>query len=336
MKQFLFSPFLRGRGKLSFIALVPALLCCAAPNLNAQNASEYSLYDSMNTFLGQGNTQVNGTQAVMNNSCVPTSTANGLSFLEQYAASISMPDPFASTPDSYATVNSLQTLMGTTAKGTTVAGQQAGVGSYLTANAPSVTLGNTFDPSAMLLGNLLNSDIAIQLGILWGTNIGSSFPGTNGGHFVSLVSMNLTGGTGTMTILDPWGNNTTGAGINAGTNATFQTLFVTTLTLTNGPFIGTYLDVTYTNTGVLYVGPDDTTAADGTTAYGDSSAMTGLIAVDTIEAVPEPASFALLAVGVFGLWTIRLGRQYFKSFSPSSSSSSSNKIPLSVKRRLLS
>lgn len=308
MKPSLFSPFVRGGGKLNFIVLVPALLCLAASNLNAQNASEFSLYDNLPIFLGQGNSQVNGSQAVMNNSCVPTSTANGLSFLEQYAFSISMPDPFSSSPDTYATVNSLQTSMGTTAKGTTVAGQQTGVGTYLTANAPSVTWGNNSDPTAMLLGNLLNSDAAIQLGILWGTSVNSMFPGTNGGHFVSLVSMNLTGGSGTMTILDPWGNNTTGAGVNAGTNATFQTLAVSTITLTNGAFIGTYLDVTYTNTSVLYVGPDDTFVADGTTAYGAGAAMTGLIAVDTIEMVPEPTSFALLAVGALGLGAIRLGR----------------------------
>jgi hypothetical protein len=309
MKQFLFAPFVFV-GKLNIIVLVPALLCCVALNLGAQNASELSLYDDMTTFLGQGNSQVNGSQAVMNNSCVPTSTANGLSFLEQYALSISMPDPFSSTPDTYGTVNSLQSLMGTTSKGTTVPNQQAGVGSYLTANAPSVSWGGTYDPTAALLGNLLNSDTAIQLGILWGTNVGSMFPGTNGGHFVSLVSMNLSGGSGTMTILDPWGNNTTGAGANAGTNGTLQTLAVTTLTLTNGNFIGTYLDVTYTNTGVLYVGPGDTTVADGTTAYGDGSPMTGLIAVDTVEMVPEPASFALLAVGALGLGAVRLGRRH--------------------------
>jgi hypothetical protein len=318
MKISLFVPFVHSRGKFNFITLILAASCCAALNLKAQDASEFNLYNNINIFLGQGNSQVNGSQALLNNSCVPTSTANGLSFLEQYALSISLANPFSSTPDTYATVNSLQTSMGTTPKGTSVAGQQAGVGAYLTANAPTVTWNNAFDPTATLLGNLLNNNNAVQLGILWGGPSGGSFPGTNGGHFVSLVSMDLTGGSGFMTILDPWGNNTTGAGVNAGTNATFQTLAVTTLVLTNGAFIGTYLAVTYTNTSVLYVGPDDTTAADGTTAYGDSTGMMGLIAVETVEAVPEPNSFALLGVGILGIGAVRLGRRYLSRRAPAS------------------
>ena len=85
MKISLFAPFVYCGGKFNFITLALASLCCATLNLKAQDASEFNLYNNINIFLGQGNSQVNGSQALLNNSCVPTSTANGLSFLEQYA-----------------------------------------------------------------------------------------------------------------------------------------------------------------------------------------------------------------------------------------------------------
>jgi hypothetical protein len=277
-----------------FVSPITALLVCAACNLNAQVASE-NYASLLSAYLGQGS--ANGSQAVKNNSCVPTSTANGLSFLEFYQISVGNPDPFAFSPNTIATVNSLQTLMGTTAAGTTAAGAISGLNTYLSSPtgdpAPSVVTSQTFNPSALFLGNALSLNNAVQLGILWGSITGGTFTPVNGGggHFVSLTAMNLLGGAGTMTILDPWGNV---SGNNAGTEGDFVSLNVSTVNL-NG--VGAVLQVTWTTNA-----PEDTTAIDGTgpTSFGGPGA-TGYIAVDDLEAVPEPATMALMGAGALAV-----------------------------------
>ena len=103
-------------------SLVMSFAACGLSQLEAATitASEnYGLITNYGgTYLGQGNAAVNGSQAVMNNSCVPTSVANGLSYIQAYAYSTDTPNPFASDPNQYAAVNALQTAMGTTATGT--------------------------------------------------------------------------------------------------------------------------------------------------------------------------------------------------------------------------
>src|ERR1700743_3604578 len=82
-------------------ALVLAAICAlAAPSLALAQSGSEDLDDF--GFLGQGNAAVNGAQAVKNNSCVPTATANGLSYLENYQLGIGNPDPFTVSPNSYA------------------------------------------------------------------------------------------------------------------------------------------------------------------------------------------------------------------------------------------
>ena len=215
-----------------FVSLIAASLSCGALHLHAQTASED--YSIVNTWLGQGNASVNGSQAVQNNSCVPTSTANGLSYLDAYQLSLSLPSPFTVSPNSYAAVNALQTQMGTTASGTTTSGELNGLQTYLSAPAganknpaPSVTLGGqaspaepaaffgaglnaglnlqNANPTAQFLANALTAHDGVQIGILWGTVSDGNFT-YDGGHFVSLTSISLTGGSGTMGILESLGD----------------------------------------------------------------------------------------------------------------------------------
>ncbi|MDE3100194.1 MAG: PEP-CTERM sorting domain-containing protein [Verrucomicrobiota bacterium] len=259
----------------------------------------------LSAFLGQGSAQ--GGQAVANNSCVPTSTANGLSFLEQYAIQIlGIPDPFTVTPNNVAAINALQTAQQVTANGTSAANSFSGLNSYLSptgANpAPSVTTAQNFDPTAALLGNQLSANNAVQLGVLWGNIAGGAFTAANGGggHFVSLTAMNLNAGAGTMTILDPWGNS---GGANASTEGAFISLNVSTVNLTG---VGNVLQVTWTTNA-----PEDTFNQDGTdpSDFGAAGA-TGYIAVENVEAVPEPGAVAMLGVGAAGLLLrLRRGRK---------------------------
>jgi hypothetical protein len=82
-----------------------------APVARAQSGSE-----DINLFgtLGQLNAGVTFANAlnIQPNACVPTATANGLAFLENYQLSISQSDPLSFSP-TYASVNNLATAMGT-------------------------------------------------------------------------------------------------------------------------------------------------------------------------------------------------------------------------------
>src|SRR5580700_9433568 len=82
----------------------------ASQAVQAQNASE-----NINWFgqLGQGNAAVMraaapSQQDIRNNACVPTSVANGLFYLENYANFVlDEPSPFTTSPNTYAQVNNL-------------------------------------------------------------------------------------------------------------------------------------------------------------------------------------------------------------------------------------
>jgi hypothetical protein len=329
-----------------FVLLTTALLSCAAFTLNAQTyvSSEATVYDDDVTPLGQGNNAIVNAkgQDVADNACVPTASANGLSFLEAYQTEVlGNPNPFSTSPNTYNAVNTLIGNMGTTAKGTPTVGQMNGMYNYLQANAPSVSLfgqvapvekanlpgfygAGAFNagfaanvqaanPSASFLYNALNAKDAVELGLLWGTYTpgANNGPGTfnyTGGHEVTLEGMRMSGGTGTLSVLDPWGT-TQQPGNHAGSSGTLDIpLSVTTVSLAG--IAGTFLDVTYST--VLVGEPNETSGnlefpnpAEnvGFAATGDKQA---LIIDDAVESAPEqPATMALLGASVLALLVMR-------------------------------
>jgi len=293
--------------------LLTGLLSCSAYSIYAQSASEnYGLIANYGgQLLAQGNAAVNGSQALMNNSCAPTAVANGLSYLQAYGYSTDN-NPFSTSPNSYATVNSLQTSMGTDpVYATSGAGALSGTQTWLANNPTSPTVGafQVADPSGAALANVLSRNDGVQLGILWSSVANpiandASFTPQNGGHFVSLDSISLTSGSGTIGIVDPWGNGVSNGagGYNASTTPTQDTLDVSTVTITAGGVnslpAGTYLEVSYADPSPL---GDFPSPPEGT-AYAGAGG-TGLIALDQVEtlsSVPEPSSFVMSALATAG------------------------------------
>lgn len=321
--------------KTLLITSVLALSAGLSANAQTYVSSEASTYDTAITPLGQGNSAVVTAlgQNVANNACVPTASANGLSYLEAYQTGLGNPDPFSSSPNTYPTVNTLAGNMGTTATGTSTTGQMNGMWSYLQAKAPSVTLGGqvapveknnlpgyygsgnfnagysanmlSANPSAQYLYNALQASSAVELGLLWGSYnsaAGGSFSYT-GGHEETLEGMNMSGGTGTFNLLDPWGSNGTGG--NAGTaGALDQGYSVQTITL-NG-IAGSFLLLTYTGTVLAgdrseIPSSDLSTTGTETVGFGTVVPQQAIIIDDAVEAVPEPSTIAFLGVGALAL-----------------------------------
>lgn len=280
---------------------------------------------------GQGNSAIvsANSQAIANNACVPTATADGLAYLEAYQQSLSKPFPFSSTPNSYPTVNTLITDMGTTASGTTTTGQLNGLYSYLSTTAPAVSLSGqvapaeknnlpgfygsaslnagfsasiqSANPTAQYLYNALNANDSVQLGLLWGSYSSGTFMYT-GGHEVSLEGLSLSGGTGSMTVVDPWGAANGALGNNAASSGTVGlSLSVSTVNVTG---LGSFLMVTFGDTTQI---SSDTTEDDpaqnldgsGTPGdgFGTPQPITALVVDDVVESVPEPSITGLAVVG---------------------------------------
>jgi len=265
------------------IAVVSSLVTLS---LHAQTYNETENYGSIS--LGQGNAAIVGT-SLQENACAPVAVANGLSFLYSLDSAA-----FTSSPNSYTAVNQLITAMGTGTTGSTAVGISNGVQNYLGVSGSNPSLGVTVQqnstPTALSLNTAMAASDAVQLGILWGTTSGSTFTASDGGggHFFSVTSIAITNGTGTMTILDPWGVDVSGG---PGSSAASVKLSVTTQTLTG---IGTVLFLNY---GPGTTQPADNTSVDGTgaTSYGGFSFPSGYVALDEIEAVPEPSTIALMA-----------------------------------------
>jgi len=282
-------------------------------NAHAQSGSENG---ALFSYLGQGNTAVingNGGQGqdVADNACVPTATANGLSYLQAYRQSIGKPAPLSFTP-SYTSVNNMITAMQTTSGGTGIADAANGLVTYLgpggnnpsptvvvsgqySADTPANWLAGGFGantnfteatPTAQFLADHLNAHDAVEFTLQWGSLTDNEFAVGQGAHEVTLVSINMDAGL--ISFIDPWGNGNDHAdGSAVLVNASVQLL--------DG-----YLVVSYP---VDWVGPDDNTGA--TTFVGINVGQTGRILDDMVQSVvPEISALhlcgfvAVIMVGV--------------------------------------
>jgi len=261
---------------------------------------------------------------VANNACVPTATANGLTYLENYMNfSLDQPSPFTTTPNTYGQVNNLITAMGTTANGTTTANQFNGLLNYLSpggANpAPTVRVTGQYSaatpagwgppaaptpqfmqttPTAAYLASVLNANDGVEIGVQWGTIQNGSFSPYNGGHELTLEAINMQAGT--ITFMDPWGTSPNGKDAGSTANSVQASL-----QLLNG-----FLVLTYPQN---YVGPDLNT--ENGAAVGDLNGQVARILDDTVEyVVPEPSTYiagAMLLIP-FAVSSVRKLRAYWR------------------------
>jgi hypothetical protein len=257
--------------------------------------------------------------------CVPTSVAQGLSYLENYQTiALSKPDPFSVSPNNTAAINALAAAMGTRenptaqAFGTTYPGRVNGTTTYLSptgANpAPTVSvvggqyasrysaaanIGATVQSTmqavsvANFLANTLNANDGVQFSILWGSldTATDVYTQGQGGHQVTLqeISYNATTGTGTIDFIDP---NTA--------QVVDGTLQLTT---------GGNLYVSYP--GAPVAPPDDGQAEEAVFGANLDGAIPagqvgGIIINDMAEGVPDTTlAAALLAASMIGLEGLR-------------------------------
>jgi PEP-CTERM motif len=312
----------------SVFSCIPLVLLLSTPAVFAQSGSEdYSIVTGQpgGQLMGQINASVNGGTAVQNMSCVPTATADALSYLAAYQEVTYDTTPFTVTPNTYTAVNALQSNMGTTSKGTSTTGQVNGLNTYLTTGNPAPTVKisgqvsqletsgtipgygsgifaagtsiTTANPSASFLANALNANAAVEVGILWGTLSGTSFYPSGGEHELALNQINLS--SGTIGFVDPGGTSgiqQNGGVLSSGNIAGWGNfLYITYPTLVSGP--DTYYDPDDLNlpNSQNLVDPDP-----NATAFGVNDGETAIIIDDTIETVPEPSTYALLGIGALG------------------------------------
>jgi hypothetical protein len=275
----------------------------ATPAVWSQTASEPQ---SDFGLLGQLSSQITvaNSKNVAPVACAPTSTANGLTFLDNFYG----PSLFTSSPNDYTAVNALATAMGTTYNGTKggtpVAGMVTGLQSYLSptgANpAPDVSVqsanfsSGTAAKDASSLAGVLEANDGVELLIQWGTFSAGTFK-SSGGHAVTLdaVNYNPTMGFGTVGFVDPWG---AGLPITASPSASFVTADVIAL---NG-----YLYIT--NYSENFIPPPENEGDEGAGDFAGNTAVTGVIYGYVAEGVPDVEStWLMLGVCAAGLATAR-------------------------------
>jgi hypothetical protein len=291
--------------------LLAALVALSVPLIvHAQSASEdLSLFGQ----LGQGNAGVTGSQALKDNACVPTSVANGLTYLENYANfTLDEPSPFTATPNSYTAVNNLITAMDTDADGTAYSDKFNGLQTYLSATganpAPTVSIYGQASPDSKggvpvvnaginlqgvnptvgFLVSALNNHDAVELGLQWGDFSGATF-NPDGGHSVTLysISYDLLTNSGMLGIIDPWGANTVSN--NANTSAGD---FDLSFTVTNGFMFVSYPTTVADNPGDPVLGSGAGVESGFVIGSGQTARVLNVIA----EHVPDGGSTTFLVV----------------------------------------
>jgi hypothetical protein len=262
--------------------------------------------------------------AVGPNACVPTSTANGLSYLENYAVTnLSLPNPFSTSPNSFAQVDNLaqrqQTFNLTKTDGTpqqnysNLGGTYTtymfnGTRTWLSANNPAANVSLSGQvaagtpaswiqgayaantnvanaiPTAAYLAGLLNAqNNAVELTIEWGSYDVNNVWTASGGGH-EVALTSINMGTSSIGFWDPWGNG----GTNPDTSAF---LYEGAVFGANVTTVGGYLYVTYPT--VLA----DSDRQPNEYAVG-AAAATGRIDVAMVETiVPEPAACLLYLIG---------------------------------------
>jgi len=268
---------------------------------------------------------VTNNQNIQPQACVPTSVINGLTYLDNYYDQ----SIFSQNPGTYAAINSIATSMGTANTpgvntGTGYGPGINGLNSFIATNGnnpnlavsvygqypagwgggvPNNTNFQQAIPTANYLTTALNANDAVQICIWWGSVSGGVFtPTVNGGtHEISLYSMsfNMGTGAGSAGIVVP----ESAAGTYPDQNAFAQNLPGSALSAaTYGG--SSYLFLTYSDVQTISGTPGETGEPNSsiplnqTAGTGGGSSPAGLIIADYVEAVPEPSSFALLALGL--------------------------------------
>jgi len=262
--------------------------------------------------------------------CVPTSVAQGLSYLENYQLSVGNADPFTVSPDNNTAVKNLAAVMSTRndptvtpkllgtfypnrVNGTTTYLSPGGAnpstayvvaGQYLSGYSAAASIGptkqNTMQANsvASLLSSGLNAHDGVELAILWGSldTTTDVYRQSMGGHFVTLQSIdyNAAKGTGTIDFIDP--ND--------------ATLYDGTLTKTTGG----NLYITYGAPVPADDGEEEEDVAGGWEDGGvPPGQLGGIISNDLLEAVPDGGLTAgWLGVSALSLLALR-SRYSFKA-----------------------
>jgi hypothetical protein len=281
-------------------------------------------------LLGQNNSAVTyaNPDPVGPAACAPVSVANGLTYLNNlYSGNV-----FTSTPNSYATVNTLAQEMGTTFNGTTggtsFANEVSGLNQYLATSVNSgynvsivggqyvssttdggTVVGNVSGvpasvvnaiPTVSALASDLNAHDAVEVWIQWGyyRSLSSAFCPLGGLHSVTLTSIS----DNSISFVDPWGNGTASATASATAYSA--------------------VDLETSASGFLYLpnqyfpSPEQPSeSGDGTEAGYGANLLTGRIVTDLAESVtvvPEPSTWLTGA-----LMLIPLGKGAFRRFRAS-------------------
>jgi hypothetical protein len=233
--------------------------------------------------FSQLNSGVTGTDLLRENSCVPTSVANGLAFLNNHFGVPGLMQP------GYGTVNALSADMGTTEAGTTFGGMATGTPSYISGQGVSSSVamvGSEAIPFMITLYDWLLVNYAVEFWIAWDGG---------GAHSLTLYGIDLTTdshgaltGGGTLSFIDPYGGT---PAVGGNTASAVVIPGVSFATLPGGMYI--------------YAGYIGGAAGNPTDPDNTGASATGFLVNDLAEkfttGAPEPSSLVLLAAGTIGL-----------------------------------